>query len=288
LIIFQNWQQLQDNTTWMRKPMEILPMIAIWLYSISTIFIESPLYKSPDLIIITRLIIDFSLLILVFFSVYFLCINTPKRIWLFVLIQIFLPLIFTRGLDLSLGNRVSIAIRYMMPSYLGIQIAIAYLLSHKINLTRSISSQQKLIWKSIFSLVILIGIFSCIFMLDKSPQYQKNRNLYNPEIATIINQSNSPILLAQSKDVLDVISLSYLLNSQTRVQFFSTPELDELPFLKQCNNVFLLNLSLTAKDEIQNNNHQIEFKQVYQPKLLSNEEIHLSLWLVQKAYNNCS
>ena len=46
IIMVKNWQLLQDNTTWMNVFLHPLVMIAIWFYSLATIFIEIPISLS--------------------------------------------------------------------------------------------------------------------------------------------------------------------------------------------------------------------------------------------------
>ncbi|MBA2747439.1 MAG: glycosyltransferase family 39 protein, partial [Tatlockia sp.] len=71
-IIFYNWQRFQDNTTWMRVPISLPIKIVIWIYSIAIVFVESPIYKAFDAIIIARIVTDLSLFALIIWAFYFL------------------------------------------------------------------------------------------------------------------------------------------------------------------------------------------------------------------------
>ncbi len=284
-IIFQNWQRLQDNTTWMRMSINWIAMIVIWIYSLVTIFIESPIYRQIDFILLTRILIDLSLLILIFFSFYFLCQKTSPKIKLFIFVQFITPLIILRAIDLRIGGQSSTAIRYMIPSYLGIQLSVAYLFKNKLFSSSFQSLRQQKKWRIIFGGIILIGVFSGIFMLDKSPQYQKTRNLHNLPIAKIINQTHTPLLLAEPQEILDVISLSYSLNKATQIQFLSTANLSTL--FTQCQNIFLFNPSQELQRNLKQSEKRLQLIQIYKPKLLISNEIYLSLWKVTKLSNNC-
>lgn len=208
----------------MRVSIGILAVAFIWLYSTFIIFIETPIYLAFDPFIITRATIDFTILILILYSLYFLYYKTSKTVWLFVLTHILTSMISLRSFDLVTGGQGSTAIRYMIPIYIGIQLSVAHLFANKIFI------KQQQFWQRTLIVLILIGICSCIYLWDKSPRYQKTRNVYNPAIARPINQAPNPILLAESTQTIDLISMSYLLDEKVKFQVISNPDLSQ--FLK--------------------------------------------------------
>lgn len=64
---------------------------------------------------------------LIGFSLHFLYRQTPKRIWLFVFLLVGLPFLILAIPDLLWSGQRSTRIRYLFPSILGIQLALAYL-----------------------------------------------------------------------------------------------------------------------------------------------------------------
>ena len=272
LILRENWQLFQDNTIWMKSSLDLGTMIIIWIYSISTVFIESPIYPYLHPVTILRIIIDVNLFILIIISLYFVCKKTDKKVWLFILVQLIIPLFIIRCLDLIWGGQRSTAIRYMMPSYLFIHISIAYLFAQKISGWTKNKTEN--IWKIILGILLFIQLSSCIFMLDKSPQYQKTRNLYNPVIAEIINDSSNPIILTEPDNILDAISLSYLVTNNAL--FHLIKEQEQFMTLPKEKTVFLLKPSLGLQKKI--TQQKFSLTQVYKPRLLSDSEIYLSLW----------
>lgn len=275
-LVFHNLQRIQDNTTWMRVKIGLLAVALIWLYSTFIIFIETPVYLAFDPLIVTRATIDFTLLILICYALYFLYRTTPKSIWLFVFIQIFASMISFRTYDLFTGGQGSTAIRYMIPIYQGIQLGVAYLFAHK-----SFGDKYKF-WQRYFIILLVIGICSCIYLWDKSPRYQKTRNVYNPEITSIINSSSQPILIAEPEQVIDTISLSYALDKKVKFLVNSQPNLT--PFLEKCNNIFVFNPSASFQDKIKQENPKVQLEKIYQPKLMVSNEIFLSLWQVKNSF----
>lgn len=284
IVVILNWQRLQDNTTWMRVPLDVFSMIAIWIYSILIIFVELPIYRYLNPIMIVRIVIDLNLLALVGFSFYFLCLKSSKQVWLFVLTLTIVPTLILIINDLILNGQSSTAPRYLIPYQLGIQLAIAHLLSYKIAHSYLPNNRQHF-WKIVLMVLISIGIFSCILSLEKSPKYQKTRNLHNFPIAAIINSAKYPILVAEPEETLDLLSISQVLESRVKIKLLFKTQWNQL--LNECKNVFLFNPSSALQDKIQGE-RILQMKQVYKPDVLIPGEISLSLWIVESLENNCS
>lgn len=152
-------------------------------------------------------------LILVGYSLKFLCKNTPQSIWLFILILILstaTPLVFK---DLISGGQRSSIARYLIPCYVGIQLAIAYLLANKI--TRKNTNQQKL-WQTIAIVLISGGVLSCAISSQSESWWNKYSSYYNPQVANIINQATQPLII--SSNAIRLTSLSYLLENKVKLQ----------------------------------------------------------------------
>ncbi|MDB9514257.1 glycosyltransferase family 39 protein [Kamptonema animale CS-326] len=163
-------------------------------------------------------------LILVGYSLKFLCKNTPQSIWLFILILILstaTPLVFK---DLISGGQRSSIARYLIPCYVGIQLAIAYLLSNKI--TSKNINQQKL-WQIITMILISGGVFSCAISSQSETWWNKYSSYYNPQVANIINQATQPLIV--SSNAIRLTSLSYLLENKVKLQVVPGENLPKIP-----------------------------------------------------------
>jgi uncharacterized membrane protein len=193
------------------------------------------------------------ILLLVVYAIYFLFRKTPLQVWLFVLLLMAsttLPLVLP---DLISGGKRSTIARYQLPSYLGIQLAIAYLLSTKLsqdlrirppfppNLggtggqngsicvspVRAISlgNLQQNLWRFITSGLVLYGVISCVFIAQADTWWTKYTDYYNPQVARLINQSNSPLLCSES-NYDRILSLSHQLDPKVRLKLVASPLLD--------------------------------------------------------------
>jgi uncharacterized membrane protein len=271
-VMSQNWQRLQDNTTWMRLPMDFLPRVVIGLYNIVIGFVEFPVYTPIDGVIISALGADLGILALVGYSFYFLKQRSVRSAGLFVLTLAIATPFCLVVFDLLTQGQSSTAPRYMVPLQIAVELAIAYLFSHKLQ------SAKPQFWGFIFAVLISLGVISCVVNLETSPKYQKIRNLHNFAIANLINSGQSSFVIAESTDTMDVLSLSHTLAPEVRIKLLSDPA--KIPNL--CQDIFLFNPSKEWQ-EIMTANRKIQ--PLYKPKLLIPGEISLSLWTIK---NNCS
>lgn len=278
-VILTQWQTLQDNTIWMRKPLNIITSIAIWHYTIQIPFIDIPVEMLLDPIVGIPIFIISSIGLI--YPLYFLCRKTHRKQWIFVLTLMFCcPLILIVG-DLVSGGQASTAPRYGISFYLGIYLSLSYLLANKIDFIFSRNDRRQS-WKIITIILISVGIISCIANLDKSPKYQKTRNLHNLPISSQIDRAKSPIVLAETDETIDIISLSYTLDPKVKIKILPTEKfVAELNRVDRDGDVFIFNPSDTLKDLLAKE-PQLKIKEIYKPKLLTPGEISLSLWKTEQ------
>jgi uncharacterized membrane protein len=271
-VISQHWQRLQDNTTWMRLPMDFLPRVAIGLYNIVIGFVDFPVYVPIDGVIIGAIVADFCLLAIVGFSFYFLKRRSERSAYLFVVTLAIATPFCLIVIDLLTQGQSSTAPRYLIPVQIAIELAIAHLLSHKLGNSW---------WRLIFAVIISMGVISCTVNLETSPKYQKIRNLHNGAIADLINvdiSKRSPLVIAESSETMDMLSLSRNLDKDVEIRILS----DRANIPNLCQDIFVFNPSREWREIIAS---QREIQPLYQPKLLIPGEISLSLWTIK---NNCS
>lgn len=183
------------------------------------------LNTSPQDWLVTRTaqsLFTLACLILVGYSLYFLYKTTQKRSWLFVF-----TLIGGTGIGLTLqdlilkgqnGGSSSIP-RYIIPCYLGFQLAVAHLLAQKIANNSSVNIWQQKLWKSVFVVIISGGILSCtvssqseIWWNKGGPEYLE----YNLSAARLINQSSNPLIISDC-DSWGLLFSTHLLDPKVKM-----------------------------------------------------------------------
>ncbi|MBX9256444.1 glycosyltransferase family 39 protein [Desmonostoc muscorum CCALA 125] len=214
----------------------LIPTIPFLLMQISRIFFDINLsLENPLSYLITPIF-----LIFVAYAIYFLCLTTNYKVWLFIITLIVVPALPIILPDLSGGGIRTFTEPYFIPSYLGIQLAVAYLLATQLY---NESLSRRTIWHIIMALVIICGLISSKASSQAETWWNKGMNYGNPQVAQIINQSTSPLLISNSLDnnYGNVFSLSYLLEPKVRFLLVNNQKIPKIP--NEFSDVFLLNPS---------------------------------------------
>ena len=226
-IFLNNKRQAYEQWEWTTESLSPLSFYQSWVANLIHAFLDVQVasqdpfslvfsYDSP----ITYLML--LIFLLVAYAIYFLFRQAPKSVWLFVLILMAattLPLVL---LDLKSGGQRSTIARYHLPSYLGIQLAVAYLLSTKLS-NIAPSRWQFMFWRLSTIILISCGIISCSLVAQSDTWWTKYSDYYNVRVAKIINQSPAPLLWSDS-NYNRILSMSYALDPKVRLQLVNSPE----------------------------------------------------------------
>jgi uncharacterized membrane protein len=183
------------------------------------------------------------MLILVVYALYFTFRYTDKPVWLFIFTFIgstALPLMLP---DIISGGQRSGIARYLIPSYVGIELAVAYAIAYHLNLEKnqaiaSIYHWQQKIWQGIFITLITLGIISAIISAEAETWWHKYSSYYNPEVAQIINQTENPLVICPQERVSRITSLSYKLKPEAKILLIQNQDislLDSPAFTEEIN-----------------------------------------------------
>ncbi|HAA31616.1 MAG TPA: hypothetical protein DCE56_32845 [Cyanobacteria bacterium UBA8553] len=206
-VVIRNLSQAQQVTSFTAYR---TPLLVNWK---SRTLDLSRLFIDLDFKLITLIILI--VLVLVGYALYFLCRNTPERVWLFILTLIgstAIPLLLP---DLILGQNRAVNPRYLIPSYLGIELTVAYLFATKLTFPLIHVWRQKL-WQIAMTILISCGVLSCAVNSQAESAWIKIFNQDNPLVARIINQRPYPLVISDA-DTADLLSLSHLLNPKTQL-----------------------------------------------------------------------
>lgn len=229
-VVGNNLSTIQSTTSQFQEKVSLPSLFQMWGFNLSRAFIDLDSqgriveFDNPIAHII-RVSLVVTLAILVGYSIYFICRKTPKRVWLFILtlmgvtgLAVILP-------DLIWGGIRSSVSRYLVPCYLGIQIAVAYTIS---SLMRITSEKRRQLWRFIALVLISGGVISCAISSQAESWWSKYGSYYNPQVAGIINQHQRPLVIS-SAYVPRVLSLGYLLNPKAKIQFVAEKDITQIP-----------------------------------------------------------
>lgn len=249
VVILLNWETLIETSSWTTEGTALLQK---WLINPSYVFFD---LNQGTKYLLPRHII---LLLLIIYAFYFLCRKAQQSSWLFVVIlaaSTSLPLMIP---DVIFVDSRSTIERYVIPSYLGIQLAVAYLLAQQSSI-RAIQLWKKRFWQGASLLLILAGIVSCLVILHSEFWWNKspNKHFFNEQIAEIINRSERPLLIADdSTEINDmfvsrILTLSYDLDPKVHLKLVLEAELP--PICDQFSEIYLFSPTEELLQKVQAN-----------------------------------
>ncbi|BBD57939.1 hypothetical protein NIES2109_07070 [Nostoc sp. HK-01] len=223
---------------WLIEKTSLPALIGKWLLNITRIFLDLIIINENTSIKAIVWLIPFTLgfLILIGYGLYYVCRSTPKTTWLFILTLIFTTAIALIIPDIIFGSRSSGVIRYLIPSFLGIQLVIAYLLASKLVLIQSLKWQT--IWRLITIFIISCGVVSCVIISPAGIWWNKGaaNNLRLDQVAVVINQTSDSVVVSDAKFPY-ILGLTHILKSDVNFQLATQPQDLLIPKTKE--NLFL-------------------------------------------------
>ncbi|MBW4629676.1 MAG: glycosyltransferase family 39 protein [Brasilonema octagenarum HA4186-MV1] len=277
LVIIINFAQAQNTTRWTSDKVSQLTLMKNWIINLSYFFIDfgydlGSYEHEPKLKILTKLLIPF-ILILVGYSISFLCLKTPKRVWLFVLTLIGVTALPLTIPDLILGGVRSQTPRYLIPFYLGIQLAVAYLLATQI-IPISVNIWKQKLWQVVMVVLLTSGVLSCVSSSEAKTWWLKYQNIYTPQVVDIINKSSQPLVMSSCQGswslLADKFSLIDQIDPKVRFELINESKVPQIP--NNFRDVFLYNPSHNSyleavRSKLENEqNYKIE-ENIYPKKL---------------------
>jgi uncharacterized membrane protein len=268
-IIAQNWSR--TGATWTSVPLPLEILLKTWALHLERFFIipEGDFGFDTWLIYLTLPLI----LGLFAYAVYVLCRQTPVRVWLLVIILTGIVLLILGLPDLIIGGQRSTSSRYLVPFYIGLPIAIAYLLSSKLV---SSSAFQRNLGRGAIAAVLSLQILFCALNTQAETVWTKGINYNLPTVANILNAAPRPLLVSHSFGINfgTLFALSYRTEPKVSYQIVDgwfKPDYENVPTLPQgFSDTYILNPSDRFRQEIE--------QQTKQKSELVFQDYHLFLW----------
>ncbi|WP_445174200.1 glycosyltransferase family 39 protein [Microcoleus sp.] len=255
VVYLKNSQNVSHKTAWMFVKTPLSNLVKHWVLNITKQFFDVGFYSDlPRLYFLFIIPVILIILIIVGYSFYLLLSQTERRVWLFVMTLTWVTVAIFLPPDLIRGGIRSINTRYMIPCYLGMQIAVAYFLAVKMTSPQVTMQLQKL-WRLALAALLSIGIISCCIYLPADYWWNKGRSYMNIPIARTLNSASRPLLITDWGEnnvnkLGDLFCLSYLINSQANFLILP-PKMVEIP--QDFNEIFLYAVSTKSKTEIEKN-----------------------------------
>jgi uncharacterized membrane protein len=254
-IMLTNFPTASRHLSWATQTVNPFYLIGMWGYNFSAIFLDTDhslkFVEQFNFNMLLSYSIRVLILMMAVYSIYFLCSKTLKRSWLLIHAMIVTSFLGLALPDLLLGGmRSGGRYRYLIPSYLGIQLAVAFLLSTKMNSARL---ARRTIWQAVTVFVILCGIVSCTVSSQAETWWTKPISYYHPRVARMINQAQHPLLIMGGAGKL--LSLSHLFDPKVRIWLVTNNDMVQIP--EGFSDVFIFDPSLLLRKKFETSDNFI-------------------------------
>ncbi|NJO43449.1 MAG: hypothetical protein HC769_22220 [Cyanobacteria bacterium CRU_2_1] len=250
-IAWMNKTALIQTTDWLKQPTPLLTLIKSWGVHLSRIFVAWH-FRYDDFFVYLAI----PILILFTFTIHFVCTQTRKRVWLFIVVLIGVAALALMIPDLIWAGKRSTNIRYLLPSYLGLTIALAYFLANPLTWQFTNTLQRRL-WQVVIALLISSSLLTSAIASQMSTWWGWSE--FDVEVSQIINQASNPLVISDMPLGL-MMPLSHRLNPDTKLVLTAEPESLIIP--SHFEDVFVYNPSDRLQAALQKQNQQP--KRVYQ------------------------
>lgn len=263
--IITNSEQVSSSMEWSTQAVPLSSLMRHWVINLSRVFVDfSPssnlenfsIFNNPFSVFCIAII-----LVLVGYSIYFIVRNSHRRTWIFVLTLIVIPFLALALPDILFNGIRSFNNRYLVASYLGVQIAVAYLIATKMVFAAKLW-QQKL-WQILAVTLIGFSIISCAIISPAQTWWNKYYSSDVIPMAKIVNQANQPLLIVEKywRSGWNLYSMNKFLEPKVKIKaLIEGNMIDEIP--REFTNIYLFNPSETLQKNLRNS-QKYEIQPVY-------------------------
>jgi len=216
----------QENfaaSSWGSTAVEPWRLVAMWGFNLSTVFLDADqslkFMETLSFGAVLAYLAQILILVVVGYALYCLVSAAPQAQRLFLLSIIVVPAVVLALPDVILGGiRSGGGNRYFIPSYLGIEIAVAHMLVAQ---DAKEDSRRPYARSAVGSALLAGGLISCILVSGAETWWIKASSYYSPRISRTINGTQRPLLVMAASPLLLV--LSHRLDDKVRLWIVREP-----------------------------------------------------------------
>jgi uncharacterized membrane protein len=259
-VFVNNLEKVKEATATLTLPYQFSTLINEWVLNFSRGMIDRELGSFNTV----------GIILFGFYPLYYLCRKTPKVTWLLVLALVGVSFLVLALPDILFGGQRSLRIRYFIPAFLGIQMALAYFFVTQIQA----GGWGKRVAQLAFAGLITGGIIACGVSSQAQVWWNKSipRSAYYPEVAALINQAQNPIVISDD-DPASLLAISYWLKPETQMQLVTQPR--QLKIANGSNTRLLLNPSQRLRNRLK---RRYQLQPLYEDH--STSKVEIRLWQV--------
>ena len=212
-VLISGRRDVEVQMEWGASQYPVKLFIEKWLFNINAQFFDL------EWLSLKYAVIGVVILALSAYSIFFLIRRGTRAQWLFVLLLAGATAIPMIGRDLIEHSHWSLIARYMIPSWLALQLAVAYCLASQAAWSGwGIRAARG--WALVIVALLSVEAISAIVNTRAQSWYDDVQDAAAPQIAERINQSRSPLIVGEHAWTF-YLMLSRYLHTDVKVQLFA-------------------------------------------------------------------
>jgi uncharacterized membrane protein len=224
LLAFAAWPYRGQRSGAGNDHYPLLQYLSKWLRSVGILFADFNLRPdSPKAQLIPYAVLLLALLTLCGYALYFLWRHASREQSAFLLTLIASLCVPLALLDALSGSSLAVVTRYSLPSLVGLQLAVSYLLA-----TRSAAGDARRAggaWQLCAAALLALGGLSCLGVVRAATWWNKDPDNYIQAASRIINAAPDPVVVVSDVWLVRILSLEHQLRPQIHYRLTVQPAL---------------------------------------------------------------
>ncbi len=220
LAIAANSAQVDTVTNWLavEQRLNLLSLVKLWAYHLSLPFVDRGTLILPLPLRLLNSLAHLTVRGLILVAFYRLWRYASLRVWLFVTSLTLVPALMLTLPDLIAGGKRSTVPRYLVPVYIGFELALTGLLAGLLSRQFTSWNQRwmRYFWSSVTLFILAAGLFSSSAIAQSETWWSKIHNQNVPMLAQQVNQTAQPLIISDA-ELGDLWSLSRYLDPKVKL-----------------------------------------------------------------------
>ncbi|MBE9030199.1 glycosyltransferase family 39 protein [filamentous cyanobacterium LEGE 11480] len=201
-----------------------------WFVNFSRLFIDFNWdAASPKPVLLVLALATLGCVAVVAWALYRMCREVPLQTSLFVIVLIgLIPLLLVK-----MALHGAFPARYLLPTYMGIHLALAYGLGTRLSVLTN--PPQRRVYSAIAAAILGVGLLSCASNVNAEAWWHKQFSNCNPAIARRVNQATRPLIISDGSGgvffdhaLSNLLSLAHYVSPQTQFQIAIAPQVPQV------------------------------------------------------------
>ena len=246
-----------SSINWLSNSRSLQELARSWIADVSRVFVDFNLGSDDPLLLSLPIVL--AVAALVGYALLFLIRRAPVAAWAFIILLGGVTALGMVVPDILLGGQRSSVSRYLIPTWLSLQLAVAYWM----NVVLTTESRGRRLWqRGAIALLLVMAILSNGAILQADTWRTKYSGQDQPAIVELINQSPRPLLVSSNYygiNTGELLSLSHALSDTVTLLLVLEPQ--ELPPLPEgYSDLFLFNPSPNLQSTLQARGYSLDMR----------------------------